>query len=259
MTVLVRRVEARRRPARVLLFDGPGVSVDPSTMAMFASRWGSSLGVSVRVAACERGDAAAELLRAAEGVELAVVNPGSADLLDVLPPEMPERVRRLLLPRHRGRPLRPRPARGHRRARPRRIPLGDQVPARLLRVAACPLPLRGGARPGRRAAPPRSPRAGPGGRPHPRRRLEGALAQGHHGLDGRRVRAVRIRELERRVPQARRRAAAGRPPSTTWRARSAPWASWAKRCRSTPPAPSSSATPPAASSRSGRQRPGTRR
>ncbi len=86
--MLLRRVEARRRPARVLLFDGPGVSVDPSTIAMFASRWERSLGVSIRVAAYEGGDPAAELLRAAEGVELAVVNPGSAELVEVLPPEI---------------------------------------------------------------------------------------------------------------------------------------------------------------------------
>ena len=57
-------------------------------MAMFARRWESSLGVSIRVAASGGGAAAAELRRAAAGVELAVVNPGSADLLDVLPPEI---------------------------------------------------------------------------------------------------------------------------------------------------------------------------
>jgi hypothetical protein len=86
--VLVRKIEARARPARVLIFDGPGVSVDPSTMALYAKRWEGSLGVSIRVAASEGGDPAAELLRAAEGIDVAVVNPGAADLVDVLPPEI---------------------------------------------------------------------------------------------------------------------------------------------------------------------------
>ncbi|HWE80516.1 MAG TPA: alpha/beta hydrolase [Gaiellaceae bacterium] len=88
MAVLVRKIEARARPARVLIFDGPGVSVDPSTMALYAKRWEGSLGVSIRVAASEGGDPAAELLRAAEGIDVAVVNPGAADLVDVLPPEI---------------------------------------------------------------------------------------------------------------------------------------------------------------------------
>jgi acetyl esterase/lipase len=86
--VLVRRIEARPRPRRVLVFDGPGVSVDPATMEMFAGRWQQALDVSIRVAAAAGGDAAAELRAAAAGVEAAVVNPGAADLLDALPPEL---------------------------------------------------------------------------------------------------------------------------------------------------------------------------
>ena len=87
MTALVRRIAARSRPDRVLIFNGPGVSIEPTTLALFAERWGSSLGVSIRLAAATGGDAAADLRRAAEGVGAAVVNPGAADLVDALPPE----------------------------------------------------------------------------------------------------------------------------------------------------------------------------
>lgn len=87
MTTLVRRVDARPRPDRVLIFDGPGIAVEPSTLALYAERWETSLGVSIRVAAAE-GDAADDLRRAAVGIDAAVVNPGTADLLDALPPQI---------------------------------------------------------------------------------------------------------------------------------------------------------------------------
>jgi acetyl esterase/lipase len=72
----------------VLVFDGPGVAIEPSTMALFVERWETSLGVSISVAAAAGGDAADELRRAAEGIDAAVVNPGTADLLDALPSEV---------------------------------------------------------------------------------------------------------------------------------------------------------------------------
>jgi acetyl esterase/lipase len=86
LTILVRHIEARSRPHRVLIFDGPGISIEPSTLALLAERWERSLGVSIRVAAAAGGDPAAELRRAAEGVDAAIVNPGSADLVETLPP-----------------------------------------------------------------------------------------------------------------------------------------------------------------------------
>ncbi len=88
MTTLVRRIDARARPDRVLIFDGPGISIEPSTLALFARRWESSLGVSIRVASAAGGDAADELRRACERIDAAVVNPGTADLLEALPPEI---------------------------------------------------------------------------------------------------------------------------------------------------------------------------
>lgn len=84
--MLVRRLEARPRPQRFLLFDGPGVTVEPDTRELFARRWEQELAVSICAAASTGGDDAAELRVAAGGVDAAVVNPGSADLLDALPP-----------------------------------------------------------------------------------------------------------------------------------------------------------------------------
>jgi acetyl esterase/lipase len=86
---LLRHVEARPRPEHALIFNGPGVQVDPGTMEMFAGRWEPALGLSIRVAAASSaGSAAAELTAALEGIDVAVVNPGTADLVEAVPPNI---------------------------------------------------------------------------------------------------------------------------------------------------------------------------
>ena len=88
MSRLLRHVDARPRPERALIFNGPGVQVDPGTMEMFAGRWEHALGLSIRVAwAGSPGAAATELEAALEGIDLVVVNPGTTDLVDAVPPE----------------------------------------------------------------------------------------------------------------------------------------------------------------------------
>ena len=90
MTRFLRHVPGRPAPERALIFNGPGADVDPATMEMFARRWESSLGVSIRVVAASSPEHAADELGAAlEGVDVAVVNPGTADLVDAVPPDLP--------------------------------------------------------------------------------------------------------------------------------------------------------------------------
>ena len=113
MTILVRRIEARARPQRVLIFDGPGISVEPSTMALFAERWESSLGVSIRVAASDGRRPRGRTPAAAEGSRCRHRQPRLGRSRRSASAGDPDRLRRLLVPADAGRALRSRPGRGH--------------------------------------------------------------------------------------------------------------------------------------------------
>lgn len=89
MSQLLRHLEAGPRPERALIFNGPGVHVDPGTMEMFARRWEPALGLAISVvAASSAGSAGAELAAALDGIDVAVVNPGTSDLVDAVPPSI---------------------------------------------------------------------------------------------------------------------------------------------------------------------------
>ena len=86
MIEILRQLEERPRPQKVVVFNGPGVSIDPTALKLFTERWEASLGVSIRAEGTGASDAAPALAEAIDGgLDALIVNPGSADLVSAVP------------------------------------------------------------------------------------------------------------------------------------------------------------------------------
>jgi len=83
---VLRRLDARTRPREIVVFNGPGVSVEASALELFRERWQSSLGVAIRTVASDGSDPARALAAAIDGgLDALVLNPGRAELTSALP------------------------------------------------------------------------------------------------------------------------------------------------------------------------------